>query len=297
MDKMIKLGISAAIGLALFLIVYLGLFLGNWVKADPNNYIVVRQFKKIVEIVDEPRAFFKVPFIQHVDKLPKIELVYDVKPTEINTKDKKRLIIDNFAVWKITDPKPMIRNLRTVENAEAKMGEIIYSIVRAEFGSLDYDQIISEKSDRGELNNMVTDKVNTVLKQENYGIQVVSVYMKRTDLPLENEKSVFSRMISERQSKAQEYLSIGDAEKNRTVADTDRQVKEMISKANADAQKIRGEGEAQAAKIYNTAFSQDPEFYNLYRKLQTYTTTINKETVIMIPSNSPWASILTGQNN
>jgi membrane protease subunit HflC len=121
--------------------------------------------------------------------------------------------------------------------------------------------------------------------------------MKRTDLPEENEKSVFTRMISERESKAQEYLSMGDAQKNRVIAQTDREVKELLAKASADAETIRGEGEGEAAKVYNQTFSKDPEFYTMFRTLESYKKTINGETVIVLPSDSPYARMLMGYTN
>ena len=140
----------------------------------------------------------------------------------------------------------------------------------------------------------VTEKVNELLSNDDYGIVVTDVRMKRTDLPEENENSVYTRMISERESTAQEYLSIGDAEKTSIIADTDRKVREMLSKAQADAEVIRSEGEGEAAKIYNETFSKDREFYNLFRTLETYKKTIGEDTVIVIPSDSPYARLLMG---
>jgi modulator of FtsH protease HflC len=118
--------------------------------------------------------------------------------------------------------------------------------------------------------------------------------MKRTDLPSENEQSVFTRMISERESKAQEYLSMGDAEKNKIEADTDREVQELLAKAKAEAETIRAEGEAEAARIYNESFSKDPAFYSMYRTLESYKKTINDKAVIVLPSDSPYARLLMG---
>jgi len=270
-------------------------FYANWMQVRPSEYLVVRQFGEIVRIVDEPGPVWKVPFLQSVERLEKQQLIYDVAQAEINTRDKKRMLIDNYAIWEITEPKKMIRNIRSKENAESRMGELIYSVVRQEFGQLNYDQIISdEKSGRGALSEIVTKKVNEQLEKDHYGIKVIDVNVKRTDLPTENEKSVYTRMISERGSKAQEYLSMGDAEKNRVMAETDREVTELLAKAKADAEKIRGEGEGKAAKIYNDTFSQDPEFYKLYRTLESYKKTINEDTVIILPSDSPYARILTG---
>jgi membrane protease subunit HflC len=180
-------------------------------------------------------------------------------------------------------------------SAETRMAEFVFSTVRSELGQLNYDEIINdEKSSRGSLNDKVTKIVNDLLAKDDYGIVVTDVRMKRTDLPAENEQSVFTRMISERESTAQGYLSKGDAEKNRIIADTDREVKEMLAKAKADAEVIRSEGEKEAAKIYNTAYSKDPEFYELYRTLQSYKQTIDEETVLIIPFDSPYASLLKG---
>ncbi|MBS4191571.1 protease modulator HflC [Bacillus sp. FJAT-49705] len=291
--KYIKGGIFLVI-----LLIVLGLILSNLFIVKEGEFKVVRQFGEVVRIIDEPGLNYKIPFVQSVTTLPKHQLTYDVSEAEINTKDKKRMIIDNYAVWRIEDPKKMIANARTLEGAESRMEEFIYSVTRAELGRLNYDEIINdEKSSRGSLNDQITEKVNDLLEKDNYGIVVTDVRIKRTDLPSENEQSVYTRMISERQSTAQEYLSKGDAEKNKIIANTDKQVREILAKAQADAETIRAEGEAGAAKIYNEAFSKDPSFYSLYRTLESYKKTINGETVIVLPSDSPYARLLMGNIN
>jgi membrane protease subunit HflC len=276
-------------------ILLLVLILSNLFIVKENEYKVVRQFGEVVRIIEEPGLNYKIPFLQSITTLPKYQMIYNVEEAEINTRDKKRLIIDNYTVWRIEDPKKMIANARTVVNAETKMAEFVFSTVRSELGRLNYDEIINdEKSSRGSLNDQVTEIVNELLAKDEYGIVVTDVRMKRTDLPAENEQSVFTRMISERESTAQGYLSKGDADKNRIIADTDREVKEMLAKAKADAEVIRSEGEKEAAKLYNTSYSKDPEFYELYRTLQSYKQTIDDETVIIIPFDSPYASLLKG---
>ncbi|MBY0147811.1 protease modulator HflC [Neobacillus niacini] len=276
-------------------IILLAVFIANLIVVKEGEYKVIRQFGEVVRIVKTPGLTYKVPFIQSVSTLPKYQMTYDVNEAEINTKDKKRMLIDNYAIWRIEDPKKMITNARTVEKAESRMEEFIYSVVRSELGQLNYDEIINdEKSSRGSLNDRITEKVNDLLGKDNYGIVVTDVRMKRTDLPKENEQSVFTRMISERESKAQEYLSMGDAEKNRIEADTDREVQELLAKAKAEAEVIRAEGEAEAARIYNEAFSKDPTFYSMYRTLESYKKTINDKSVIVLPSDSPYARLLMG---
>lgn len=290
MKKYVKLAIYLTAIFAILVILLANVFI---VRED--EYRVVRQFGEITRIVDEPGLNMKIPFIQTVSTLPKNQMTYNVSEAEISTKDKKRIIIDNYAIWKITDPSKMIANARNIINAEARMEEFIYSVVRNEMGQLQYTDIVNdEDSSRGSLNDRVTEKVNAFLEEGNFGIEVIDVRMKRIDLPEENEHSIYTRMISERQSTAQTYLSEGDAEKQRIEAETDREVQEMLATAKKEAAIIHAEGEAEAAKIYNNAFSKDPEFYNLYRTLQSYTKTIGEDTMIILPANSPYAKILTG---
>ncbi|WP_339147218.1 MULTISPECIES: protease modulator HflC [unclassified Sutcliffiella] len=276
-------------------LVVLGIILANVFVVKEGEYKVVRQFGEVVKIVDEPGLSFKTPFIQSVTTVPKYQMLYDEASAEINTRDKKRMLIDNYVVWRVEDPQLMISNLASLVNAETKMSEFVFSVVRTELGQLNYDDIINdEKSSRGSLNDRVTERVNQLLARDNYGIVVTDVRMRRTDLPPENEDAVFTRMISERQSTAQEYLSRGDADKNRIMANTDREVREILAKAEADADTIRGQGEGEAAKIYNDTFSKDAEFYELYRTLESYKKTIDGETVIVLPSDSPYAKLLMG---
>lgn len=288
--KYVKLAVTLTTIFALAIILIANLFV-----VKENEYRVVRQFGEIKRVIMEPGINMKIPFIQSVTSLPKNQMTYNVSEAEINTKDKKRIIIDNYAVWKITNPEKMISNARNIVNAESRMEEFIYSVVRAELGQLNYSEIVNdEDSSRGSLNDRVTERVNEFLDHGNYGIEVVDVRMKRIDLPEENEQSIYTRMISERQSTAQAYLSEGDADKRRIEAETDREVQEMLATTKKEAAIIHSEGEAEAAKIYNDTFSKDPEFYNLYRTLQSYSKTIGDDTMIIMPADSPYAKVLTG---
>jgi membrane protease subunit HflC len=288
--KYVKLG-----AIAFILLVLLTTIISNLFIVEQGEYKVVRQFGEVVRIEDQPGLSYKIPFIQSVTTLPKYQMVYDIPPAEINTRDKKRMLADHYAVWRIESPQLMIANARTAQQAEAIMGELIFSAIRAELGQLNFDEIINEEtSSRGNFNELVRTRVNDALERGNYGIILTDVRMKRTDLPQENEEAVYSRMISERHATAQEYLSQGDAEANRIQSATDREVTEMIATANADAKEIEGEGEAEAARIYNESFGRDTDFYQLYRTLQSYEKTIGDETVIVLPSNSPYARILMG---
>lgn len=279
------------------IIVLVGVFIkSNLYVVQVNEYVIVRQFGEIVKIEDKPGLSFKVPFVQTIAKLPNNTLFYDVPPAEINTLDKKRIMVDYYSLWRVTDPKQLIESLRTLSAAESRLGDIVYSSIRTELGKMNYGDIINNKNDsRGGLDTIVKDQVNETLARNLSGIELVDIKMKRADLPASNEESVYQRMISERESTAQQYLSQGDAEALKIIAETDRQVAEMLARAEADAMVIQAEGEKEAARIYNLSYSKDTEFFNMYRSLESYKTTINGETVMILPLESPYLKYLVGR--
>jgi membrane protease subunit HflC len=281
----------------LFILIIIAIFVrSNVYIVQANEHVIVRQFGEIVKIVSVPGIQIKTPFVQTITKLPKYTLIYDVPPAEINTLDKKRIMVDYYSLWRITDPKQMIESLRTLNAAESRLGDIVYSSIRTELGKMDYGEIINdEKNSRGGIDTLVKDQVNGTLIRNLSGIELIDIKMKRADLPTSNEESVYLRMISERESTAQQYLSQGDAEALKIVAETDREVAEMIARADADAKTIQAEGEKEAARLYNLSYSKDPEFFNMYRALESYKTTINGETVMVLPLESPYLKYLVGQ--
>lgn len=270
--------------------------LNNVFIVKPNEFGVIKQFGEIVRIIDDGGLKMKVPFTQTVSKLPKHILFYDVPATEINTFDKKRILVDYYTLWRITDPIQMLETLKTIDGAEARLSDIMYSSVRNELGKLEYGEIINPSdNNRGSVDLIVQENINKILESNSNGIKIVDIQMKRIDLPSSNEQSVYKRMISERASKAQEYLSQGDLEKTKIMANADREVAELIAKTNSRAQEIIGEGEKEAAKIYNDSYGQDPEFFKLYTTINSYKTSIDDETVLIIPINSPYLKYLIGE--
>ncbi len=278
------------------IIVLVMLVANNLYILKPNEYAVVMQFGKIVKVEDHEGLKVKMPFVQTRYILPKATMLYDVPPSEINTLDKKRIVVDYYALWVITDPVEMIESLKTLEAAELRLSNIIYSNVRNELGKLEYGSIInSDDNDRGGVDQLVQAEINNILQTNNNGIQVVDMQMKRIDLPDSNEESVYKRMISERESKAQEYLSQGDAEARKITAQVDREVEEIIAKAKSEAELIVAKGEGEAAKTYNDIYGKDPEFFKLYTTLESYKKTIDGETVILMPIDSPYVKHIVGQ--
>ena len=292
MNKDIKRMISIYLPILLIAVI----LIGNTFIIKPNEYGVIKQFGKIVKVIDSDGLKFKVPFIQTLSRLPKYVLFYDVPATEINTFDKKRILVDYYTLWKITEPINMLETLKSIDGAEARLSDIMYSNVRNELGKLEYGEIINASdNNRGNVDKIVQNDINAILKSNENGIEVVDIQIKRIDLPESNEQSVYKRMISERASKAQEYLSQGDAENTKITANADREVAELIAKTNREAQEIIAEGEKEAAKIYNQSYGQDADFFKFYTTINSYKTSIDNETVIMVPINSPYLKYLMGQ--
>jgi membrane protease subunit HflC len=260
-----------------------------------GQYRVVLKFGEAVRIQTEPGIHFKIPFIESVRTLPKYQMVYDSKPTSILTKDKKPIEVDNYTVWRIDDAQQFLRTIQSITGGEERIDAAVYNTVRRKLSEINYSDIISENTQRGNLNDEITKEVSDLMERDNYGIQIVDVRIKRTDLPDSNKQSVYKRMISDRQSIAAKYLSEGDEESKKITSKADRQASELIAQAQADAKKIVAEGEQEAAKIYNSAYGQDPAFYNFYRTLDSYLVSFKGEPVIMLPIDSPYTKILLGK--
>lgn len=282
-----KLGIA---GMILLLI----LAFNSIFTVKEGEYKVVIQFGEFVRVHKEPGLRFKIPFIETTASLPKYQKIYNSNPTLIMTRDKKPIHVDNYTVWRIVEPEQFLRTLKTVEYGEDRIDAAVYNTVRRKLSEVDYGNIISEESSRGDLNKEVTREVAEAMANNKSGIEIIDVRIKRTDLPVENKQSVYNRMISDRQSIAASYLSEGDEESRKITARADREAQELKAQAEADAKKVIAEGEQEAAKIYNEAYGKDPEFYNLYRTLESYLKTFEGEPVIMLPIDSPYTKILMG---
>lgn len=260
-----------------------------------GEYKIILRFGEAIDAKSEPGLYLKVPFIDNISELPKYQMTYENVPTQIMTKDKKVIFVDNYTVWRISNPEEFHKTSHTVSAGTQRIDEAVYNAVRRKLSEVNYDEIISEETARGDLNEDITKDVAASLQRNNYGIEIVDVRIKRTDLPESNKESVYNRMISDRESIAARYLSEGDEESQKITSKADRTAIELIAQAEADAKKIVAEGEQEAAKIYNEAYGKDPEFYNLYRTLESYVVTLSNEPVIMLPIDSPYARVLLGQ--
>lgn len=276
-------------------IVLIILLAGSMYIVKEGEYKVVLRFGEAMRAVEEPGLKFKLPFIENVSELPKYQMTYESSPTSILTKDQKPIVVDNYTVWRITNASQFLRTVQSVSGGVQRIDEAVYNSVRRKLSEVNYENIISEDTGRGNINDEITKDVVAALTRDNYGIEVIDVRIKRTDLPEENKQSVYNRMISDRQSIAARYLSEGDEESRKITSKADRASRELMAQAEADSKKIIAEGEGEAAKIYNLAYGKSPQFYSFYRTLQSYVTTLKNEPVIMIPIDSPYAKILMGQ--
>ncbi|ETT40418.1 MULTISPECIES: protease modulator HflC [unclassified Paenibacillus] len=276
-------------------IVLIILLAGSMYIVKEGEYKVVLRFGEAMRAVEEPGLKFKLPFVENVSELPKYQMTYESSPTSILTKDQKPIVVDNYTVWRITNASQFLRTVQSVSGGVQRIDEAVYNSVRRKLSEVNYENIISEDTGRGNINDEITKDVVAALTRDNYGIEVIDVRIKRTDLPEENKQSVYNRMISDRQSIAARYLSEGDEESRKITSKADRASRELMAQAEADSKKIIAEGEGEAAKIYNLAYGKSPQFYSFYRTLQSYVTTLKNEPVIMIPIDSPYAKILMGQ--
>ena len=205
--KKVRASIVAVVVLVLVLIVG-----GSSIVSTYNDeYKLVLQFGKVVKVIDEPGLSFKIPFIQTTMSIPNYEMVYDLVPSEVNTRDKKVMVTDSFALWSITDPLEYLSRLGANKaNAESRISVVVYNAVKNVISSTDQADVISGRD--GKLAEMITEKIGNSL--DSYGITVKKVETKMLDLPDSNKEAVYQRMISERQNIAAGYIADGEYESN-----------------------------------------------------------------------------------
>lgn len=251
---------------------------------DETKQAIILQFGKPVKVIQEPGLHLKVPFIQNVVLFEGRLLIYDAQPTEIITRDKKTLILDNYARWRIEDPLLFLQTVRDINGAQARLDDIIYSELRVDLGKFDMSEIVSLK--RTEIMETVTQRSNE--KSMEYGIRIFDVRIKRADLPSENEKNIFARMQAERERIAKQYRAEGEEESAKIMAETEREKTVILAEAYKQAQQLQGEGDAEAIRIYAESFNQDPEFYQFIRTMESYQNSLKGETTILLSPDSEY---------
>ena len=271
---------------ALVIILILAAFLVSsecFYTVGEDEYVGVIRFAKTVDTVSEPGLHFKLPFTDSVRRFPKKVLLYDMKPSEVLTADSKTMQVDNYVLWRITDPLPFYKTLGSMSEAETRIDMLTYSAIKTEMGKSLRDDIINQDDMSRELfnNNILAAATGAT---DDYGIEIIDIKIKKLDLPSDNEEAVYRRMISERSKIAEQYRADGNKEAEMIRNEVDKQKNILISDAKARAEQIKAEGEAEYMRIladaYNTPEKQD--FYTFTRALDAVKISLNGDDVTII---------------
>jgi len=227
---------------------------------------LVLQFGDAKRAVTEPGLKFKTPFIQNVVLLDKRILNLDSPVQEVISNDPKRLVVDAFARYKITDPLKFYQSLGNSRVANSRLSTLLNSAVRRVLGAASFIDIVRDK--RPQLMKLIQNQINA--EGKNFGITVVDVRIRRADLPETNSEAIFKRMQTERQQMATEIRAKGNEQSQRIRAKADRDVSVLVAEARRDGEKIRGKGDGERNRIYAEAFGKDPEFFAFYRSMIAY---------------------------
>ena len=266
--------------------------LGNtlYVISDFERGITTR-FGETIEADIKSGIHYKLPFIDEVLRFDARILTVDAQPASFFTIEKKRLIVDSYAKWRISDVETYYRALKGNERtAENRLAKRINDGLRNQFGTRTLREVVSGERDLL-MKNITEDLNSTVLGS--LGIEIVDVRVKRIDLPQEVSSQVFRRMTAERDKEAQELRSTGKEKAERIRASADRERTIEIANAYKDAEELRGEGDAKAAGIYAEAYQQDAEFYSFMRSLNAYKAAFsNKGDIMLIEPDSQFFKYL-----
>ncbi len=276
------------LGVVLVLGLLITLGLSPFFVVDLTETAIVVALGKPVRTVTEPGLQLKIPFYHQVTFFDKRFLDYDAPARDVITSDKKSMVIDNFAKWRIVDPLKVFQAFQTQRGALQRLDDIIYSELRVELGRHELPEIVS--ANRALIMKLVSDRSNE--KASVYGLEVLDVRIKRADLPEQNEKAIFQRMQAERERQAKGYRAEGEeeAQKIRSEAEKDKEI--ISAEAYKTSQELRGEGEAKAYKTYATAYKQGPEFFEFVRTMEAYKKVFAKDTTMVLTPDSQFLKYL-----
>ena len=265
------------------LIIILFIFVPTFIyTVDEREQAIITQVGEFKRAVTKPGLHFKKPFIEKVTRFEKRIFSTDAAPGQYLTLDKKRLVVDFLARWKIEDPLIFFKSVRNLFSANTRIEDIVYSELREELATHNINEVIAEN--RELIMDAVKEGSREKLKE--YGIELIDVRIKRADLPSEVQESVFDRMVAERQRISKRYSSECEEESAKIRAETNKQKEIILAEAYAKSEKVKGEGDKAATKIYSDSYTRDPEFYEFMRKLDAYDKIIDEKSVIFLPLDS-----------
>jgi len=281
-------------GKALLLVVafvVLVVLANSMVVTAENEYTLVKQFGKIERIIDKAGLSFKVPFIQSTDTLPKEILIYDLAASDVITMDKKTMVADSYVLWRINDPQLFVQTLNSqVANAESRINAQVFMSMKNIISSLEQTEVINGRD--GELTKMIMGNIGDSMEQ--YGIELITVEIKRLDLPDDNKNAVYERMISERNNIAASYIAEGEAEATKIRTQTDYEITVSISEAKAEAEATVAAGEAEYMKVLSEVYSDQTrsDFYTFVLSLDAAKASlVGENKTLILDEDSPIAQI------
>lgn len=262
---------------------------------DVTEHAVVTQFGRPTKVITEPGLQFRLPLVQQVRRFDARLQILEPQQAEYLTNDKKNVVVNYFAVWRVSDPLAYFRALPSEAAARSQLTDVISSELGASLAAIPFNELISTDADARRLDEMVgaiQDKVASVARAE-YGIELVRFDVRRLSFPDQNRRSVFERMRAERERIARRYRSEGEEEARKVRAQADAEESRILAEAYRRSEILRGEGEAEATRIYGEAIAQDPDFYEFTRTLEAYRNFIDDNTTLIIPSDSQLMRLLT----
>ncbi len=234
---------------------------------------LVLEFGKPKRLITTPGLNYKIPFIQNVSYFDKRLLDLDSAPQEVIASDQKRLVVDAFARWRITDPLLFYQTVSDERIARSQLGAFLEASLRRVLGSSSFEAVV--RDERNALMQKITEQVNAEAK--GIGVNVVDVRIKRADLPEANSLAIFRRMQTERQREAAEIRAQGEEASRRIRATADRQVTVLKAEATGESERIRGDGDAEKNRVFAQAFGKDPDFFAFYRSMQAYQSALQSD--------------------
>ncbi|MCP1334980.1 protease modulator HflC [Futiania mangrovi] len=247
---------------------------------ETEQALVLRFGRIIGEPIREPGLKFKMPFVDNVEFIDKRVLMVETQEEEVITADKKRVLMDAFARYRIVDPLLFYQTVRTELALRSRLETILNSSLRGQIGRSDLFSVLS--GERAQLMLAIQESVNTEAKS--LGINILDVRIRRADLPTTISESIYARMRTEREREAQSARSEGEEEARRIRARADRTATVLLAEARRDGNILRGQGDAERNRIFAEAYSQDPTFFTFYRSMQAYRQAMGDDTTTFVLS-------------
>ncbi len=269
--------------LAAFLLVLVVIDLSSY-EVSQTETVLITQLGEPKQVVTTPGLHFKTPLIQTANTFDKRLLDYEAPQEEVILGDQRRLLVDSFTRYLITNPLQYYQSVGPTEDGiRARLNSVVTSSLRRVLGGETLLNVLSNQRQR--IMTAIKTQVNT--EMVGFGVQIVDVRIRRADLPEENTEAILQRMQSERKRVAAQARAEGAEASARIRADADRQKTVLVAQARADADRLRGEGEAQAIAIYAAAFQRDPKFFATWRTLQAYRTAFGagKSRLVLSPQD------------